>query len=489
MTLSDLKVWELCDLLAAKKVSAVELAQAFIARMEARRDLNAYITETPELALEQAALSDKGQRPGPLCGIPLGIKDLFCTKGVRTTAASKMLENFVPEYESTVTARLWDAGAVCLGKLSTDEFAMGSINLTSYFGPVKNPYSKEGEFLIPGGSSGGPAAAVAAGLCPAATGTDTGGSIRFPSALCGLVGMKPTYGRASRYGVVAFGSSLDCPGILARDVRDSAFLTGIIAGMDPKDPTTDPRPVPDYAAALGKPVKGLKIGIPKEYRSENLHPDMQKAWDSVAAGLEKLGAAVKEITLPHTRYALPTYYIIAPAEAASNLARYDGVRYGYRTSSPHKSLDEMYELTRTEGFGPEIKRRMLIGATILTAEFYEKSYLKALKVRRLIRDDFIEAFKDVDAILAPTAMGPAFARDAKLSPVEVYMTDVYTVIANMAGLPAINVPVAKTADKGLPLGLQFIGRPFDESLLFTLAACVESFAAFDNTPSRLEAAR
>jgi len=384
-----------------------------------------------------------------------------------------MLENFVPHYESTVTARLFNEGMAMVGKTATDEFAMGSSTLTSYFGPVKNPYSKDGEFLIPGGSSGGSAAAVAVGLCMAATGTDTGGSIRQPAALCGLVGIKPTYGRVSRYGIVAYASSLDCPGVITKSVADAALLMNIIAGRDEKDSSSAPVEVPDYTKSLHRSIKGLKIGIPTEYKSDSLHPDLQKAWNTATDFLKKEGAEIIEISLPYTKYALPAYYLVAPADAASNLARYDGVRYGYRTKSKFTTLDEMYEYTRSEGFGAEVKRRMVVGATILTEEFYERSYLKALKVRRLIRDDFVNAFKTVDAILAPTATGPAYDKDKKLSPVEVYMNDVYTIIANMAGMPAINIPAGKTSDGGLPLGLQLIGRMFGEETLFTLASALE----------------
>jgi len=473
MSLCDLTIAEARELLDERKISAVELVKEHVARMEARRDLNAFVSETPEIALAAAKLADEGKLSGALAGIPLGMKDLFCTKGVRTTACSKILENFVPHYESTVSARMFREGMAMVGKTATDEFAMGSTTLTSYFGPVKNPYSKDGEFLIPGGSSGGSAAAVAAGLCLAATGTDSGGSIRQPAALCGLVGIKPTYGRVSRYGVVAYASSLDCPGVITKSVADAALLMNVIAGEDEMDGTSAPLAVPDYTAALRRGVKGLKIGIPAEYKSDKLHPDLQKAWGAAAEFLKKEGAEIVEVSLPHTKYALPAYYIVAPAEAASNLARYDGVRYGYRTKSKFATLDEMYELTRSEGFGEEVKRRMVVGATILTEEFYERSYLKALKVRRLIRDDFVEAFEKCDAILAPTATGPAYDKDKKLSPVEVYMNDVYTVIANMAGIPAIAVPVAKTSERGLPLGLQFMGRMFDEETLFALAAALE----------------
>ncbi|MDR1477189.1 MAG: Asp-tRNA(Asn)/Glu-tRNA(Gln) amidotransferase subunit GatA [Rickettsiales bacterium] len=487
MMLTDLSVAEACRLLKKKEISSVELTRAHLENMERHCGLNAYVTETAELALAAAKAADDNIAKGrarEIEGIPLAVKDLFCTRGVRTTACSKMLENFVPPYESTVSRKLLDAGMVMLGKTALDEFAMGSTTKTSYFGPVRNPYSREGEFLVPGGSSGGSAAAVAAGLALAATGTDTGGSIRQPSAFCGLVGMKPTYGRASRYGIVAFASSLDHPGVLTRTVEDNAILTRVISGLDPRDPTTAPREVPDYAKSLGQPVKGMRVGIPVEYKNAGLDPEVQGMWDRVAVDLKSLGAEVVDVSLPHTKYAMPVYYIIAPAEAASNLARYDGVKYGYRAKGPFKSLDEMYEQTRTEGFGAEVRRRMLVGATILTEEFYERSFLKALKVRRILSDEFDDVFGHVDVLLTPTAPTPALSKDAKLSPIEVWLSDVYTVIANLVGTPAISVPAAKTAS-GLPLGIQIIGRRFDEETVFKFAHHVEKAAAFDNTPSKV----
>ena len=487
MKLTDLTITQAKDLLKKKEISAVELTRAYIDNMEKYKYLNAFVTETPELALEQAKIADENiakDKARELEGIPVAIKDLYCTKGVRTTASSKMLENFVPEYESTVSRKLLEAGITMLGKTSLDEFAMGSTNLTSYFGEVKNPYKRNGEDLVPGGSSGGSASAVASGCAIAATGSDTGGSIREPASFCGLVGMKPTYGRASRYGMVAFSSSLDCPGPITRDVADSALFLKVISGLDEKDPTTAPKEVIDWTKVLGQPVKGLKVGIPEEYKSDKLNPEVQKLWDERAEDLRKLGAEIVNISLPHTKYSLPVYYIIAPAEASSNLARYDGVKYGYRTNSPYHSLDEMYELTRTEGFGAEVKKRLLIGSTILTEEFYERSYLKALKTRRLICEEFEEAFKNVDVILTPSTTGAAFSKNDKLSPLDVYLNDVYTVGSSLAGLPSISIPVGKDKN-GLPLGLQIMGRKFDEETVYKVAFQLEVISKFDNTPSKV----
>ena len=487
MKLTDLTIADAKKLLLNKEISAVELTEAYIKNMEKYSYLNAYVTSTPEIALEQAKIADDNIAKGKareLEGIPLAIKDLYCTKGVRTTASSKMLENFIPQYESTVSQKLLDAGISMLGKTSMDEFAMGSTNLTSYFGEVKNPYKRNGKDLVPGGSSGGSAAAVASGCAMAATGSDTGGSIRQPASFCGLVGMKPTYGRASRYGMVAFASSLDCPGPITRSVEDSALFLKVIAGLDEKDPTTAPKEVVDWTKVLGTSIKGLKVGIPLEYKSDKLNPEVQKLWDERAEDLKKLGAEVVEISLPNTKYSLPVYYIIAPAEASSNLSRYDGVKYGYRTTSPFHSLDEMYELTRTEGFGAEVKKRLLIGSTILTEEFYERSYLKALKTRHLICNDFDEAFKKVDVILTPSTTGAAFSKNDKLSPLDVYLNDVYTVGASLAGLPSISVPVGKDKN-GLPLGLQIIGKKFDEENVFKFASQLELVSNFDNTPSKV----
>ena len=487
MKLTDLTITQAKDLLKKKEISAVELTKAYIENMEKYKELNAFVTETPEIALEQAKIADENiakDKARELEGIPMAIKDLYCTKGVRTTASSKMLENFVPEYESTVSRKLLEAGITMLGKTSLDEFAMGSTNLTSYFGEVKNPYKRNGEDLVPGGSSGGSASAVASGCAMAATGSDTGGSIRQPASFCGLVGMKPTYGRASRYGMVAFSSSLDCPGPITRTVADSAIFLKAISGLDEKDPTTAPKEVIDWTKVLGQSIKGLKIGIPEEYKSDKLNPEVQKLWDERAEDLKKLGAEIINISLPHTKYSLPVYYIIAPAEASSNLARYDGVKYGYRTSSPYHSLDEMYELTRTEGFGAEVKKRLLIGSTILTEEFYERSYLKALKTRRIICNEFEEAFKKVDVILTPSTTGAAFSKNDKLTPLDIYLNDVYTVGSSLAGLPAMSVPVGRDKN-GLPLGLQIMGRKFDEETVYKVAYQIELTSQFDNTPSKI----
>ncbi len=411
----------------------------------------------------------------PLDGIALGIKDLFATKGVRTTAGSHMLDNFVPTYESTVTANLWRDGAVMLGKLNNDEFAMGSSNETSHFGPVISPWRRKGSNtpLVPGGSSGGSAAAVAAQLCLGATGTDTGGSIRQPAALSGVVGIKPTYGRCSRWGIVAYASSLDQAGPFARTVRDAAILLRSMAGHDPMDATSVDRPVPDYEAAVGRSVKGMRIGIPKEYRVDGMAAEIERLWEQGARWLTAAGAEVVEVSLPHTRYALPAYYIVAPAEASSNLARYDGVRYGLRV--PGRDIGDMYRRTRAQGFGSEVRRRVMIGTYVLSAGYYEAYYLRAQKVRTLIRRDFEQAFAaGVDAILAPATPSAAFGigEQGRADPVEMYLNDVFTVTVNMAGLPGISVPSGLSAE-GLPLGLQLIGRPFDEESLFALAGVIE----------------
>lgn len=487
MILTDLNIIQAKDLLKKKEVSATELTRAYLDNMSKHKGLNAYVTETSDIALAQAKVADDNiarDKARELEGIPMAFKDLFCTKGVRTTASSKMLENFIPEYESTVSSKLLDSGICMLGKTALDEFAMGTTTLTSYFGEVKSPYKRNGEDLIPGGSSGGSAAAVAAGLAIAATGTDTGGSIRQPASFCGLVAMKPSYGRVSRYGIVAFASSLDVAGVITRTVEDNALLLKVISGCDERDPTTAPRVVPDFTKILGESIKGLKIGIPKEYKSDKLNPEVQKLWDTRAEDLKKLGAEIVEISLPMTKYALPVYYIIAPAEASSNLARYDGVKYGYRTPNKFHSLDEMYEMTRTEGFGAEVKKRLIVGATILTEEFYERSYLKALKIRRLICNEFTEAFKNVDVILHPTTTGAAFSKNDKLSPLDIWLSDVYTVVANLAGLPAISVPVGYDKN-GLPLGLQLVGKLFDEETVFKFAHHLELVSKFDNTPSKV----
>jgi aspartyl-tRNA(Asn)/glutamyl-tRNA(Gln) amidotransferase subunit A len=432
--------------LAQKSFTALELTDAHLAAMEKARVLNAYVLETPEQARAQAKAADatiaKGDA-GPLAGIPLGVKDLFATTGVRATACSKIIGNFIPPYESTVTSQLWRDGAVMLGKLNCDEFAMGSSNETSAFGPVLNPWRREGsdDNLVPGGSSGGSASAVAANLCLGATGTDTGGSIRQPAAFTGIVGIKPTYGRCSRWGIVAFASSLDQAGPFARTVRDTAILMRSMAGHDPKDTTSVDRPVPDYEAAIGKSVKGMKIGIPKEYRLDGMSGEIDKLWAQGADWLKAAGAELIEVSLPHTKYALPAYYVVAPAEASSNLARYDGVRYGARVNG--KNIVEMYENTRAEGFGAEVRRRIMIGTYVLSAGYYDAYYLRAQKVRTLIKKDFEDVFaKGVHAILTPATPSAAFGVGEKgnADPIEMYLNDIFTVTVNMAGLPGIAVP-------------------------------------------------
>ncbi len=479
--LTALTLAEAKEGLAAKSFTALELTDAHLAAMESARVLNAYVLETPERARAMAKDADakiaKGEG-GNLLGIPLGIKDLFATKDVRLTACSKILGDFKPPYESTITAQLWRDGAVLLGKLNNDEFAMGSSNETSAFGSVINPWRREGSdtALVPGGSSGGSASAVAAGLCLGATGTDTGGSIRQPAAFTGIDGIKPTYGRCSRWGVVAFASSLDQAGPFARTVRDTAIMLRSMAGHDPKDTTSVDRAVPDYEAAIGKSVKGMKIGIPKEYRIDGMSPEIDKLWAQGVEWLKAAGAEIVEVSLPHTKYALPAYYVVAPAEASSNLARYDGVRYGARVDG--KTISEMYENTRAAGFGPEVRRRIMIGTYVLSAGYYDAYYLRAQKVRTLIKKDFEDVFaKGVDAILTPATPSAAFGigEKGKADPVEMYLNDIFTVTVNMAGLPGIAVPAGKDA-QGLPLALQLIGRPFDEETLFSLGETIEQAA-------------
>jgi len=473
--------------LAKGAFSARELTEAHIRAVEAARPLNAFITETPERALEMAAASDERWRKGEagaMEGLPIAIKDLFCTEGVLTTAGSHILDGFKPPYESTVTANLWRAGAVMLGKTNMDEFAMGSSNMTSYYGGVENPWRRKGDNrpLVPGGSSGGSAAAVAARIALGATGTDTGGSIRQPAAFCGIVGLKPTYGRCSRWGIVAFASSLDQAGPMTRTVRDAAIMLGAMAGHDPKDSTSVNRPVPDYTAALTGDVRGLRIGIPKEYRVDGMPAEIEALWARGIDWLKAAGAETVEISLPHTKYALPTYYIIAPAEASSNLARYDGVRYGLRV--PGESLDEMYEETRAAGFGAEVKRRVLIGTYVLSAGYYDAYYLKAQRIRSLILRDFTDAFERVDAILTPSTPSAAFPTGEKMDdPVAMYLNDVFTVPVNLAGLPGISVP-AGLSEEGLPLGLQVIGRAFDEETVLKVGEVLETAAAFTARPER-----
>ena len=484
--LNELTIAEARDGLGKGTFSARELAESCIGAIEAARPLNAFITETPERALEMASASDTRRARGEaglLEGIPLAIKDLFCTEGVLTTAASHILDGFVPPYESTVTASLWREGAVLLGKTNLDEFAMGSSNTTSHYGNVENPWRRRGDNrpLVPGGSSGGSASAVAARCAPGATGTDTGGSIRQPASFTGLVGMKPTYGRVSRWGIVAFASSLDQAGPLTRSVRDSAIMLRAMAGHDPKDSTSVNRPVPNYEAALTGDVRGLKIGIPKEYRVEGMPEEIEALWQQGIKWLEAAGATTVDISLPHTKYALPAYYIVAPAEASSNLARYDGVRYGLRV--PGATPTEMYEATRGEGFGAEVKRRVMIGTYVLSAGYYDAYYNKARRVRALILRDFTEVFEKVDAILTPTAPSAAFAIGEKEDdPISMYLNDVFTVPANLSGLPGISVPAALTGD-GLPLGLQVIGQAFDEETMLRVAGVLEEAAAFDAEPA------
>src|SRR3954464_11555465 len=478
--LTSLTLAEARDGLAKKSFTSLELTDAHLDAIEAARALNAFVMETPDQARAMAREADasiaKGQG-GPLAGIPLGIKDLFATRDVRTTACSKILANFVPTYESTITSQLWRDGAVMLGKLNNDEFAMGSSNETSCFGPVVNPWRRDGAntALVPGGSSGGSASAVAAMLCMGATATDTGGSIRPPAGFTGTVGMKPTYGRCSRWGIVAFASSLDQAGPIARTVRDTALLMRSMAGHDPKDTTSVDRPVPDYEAALGRSVKGMRIGIPKEYRLDGMPSEIETLWSQGIAWLKDAGAEMVDVSLPHTKYALPAYYIVAPAEASSNLARYDGVRYGLRV--PGRDITGMYEGTRAEGFGAEVRRRVMIGTYVLSAGYYDAYYIRAQKVRSLIKRDFEECFaRGIDAMLTPATPSAAFGIGEKGSdPVEMYLNDIFTVTVNMAGLPGIAVP-AGLDGQGLPLGLQLIGKPFDEETLFALGQKIEDAA-------------
>jgi aspartyl-tRNA(Asn)/glutamyl-tRNA(Gln) amidotransferase subunit A len=486
--LIDFTLAEARDALRAKKVSSAELTKACVAAIESARSLNAFVTETPERALAMAKESDARLARGdarPLEGVPLAIKDLFCTKGVRTTAGSNILNNFVPPYESTVTQNLWDAGAVMLGKTNMDEFAMGSSNETSYFKPVVNPWRarNSNQHLVPGGSSGGSAAAVAASLAFGATGTDTGGSIRQPAAVSGIVGLKPTYGRCSRWGIVAFASSLDQAGPMTRTVRDAAILLRQMASVDEKDSTSVDIAVPDYEAGLEDGVKGLRVGIPKEYRIDGAPPEIDALWAKGAQWLKALGAELVEVSLPHTKYALPAYYIVAPAEASSNLARYDGVRFGHRAFGA-KDIVELYENSRAEGFGAEVRRRVLIGTYVLSAGYYDAYYTRAQKIRTLIKRDFEQAFETCDVLLTPATPGPAFALGEKSNdPISMYLNDVFTVTVNLAGLPGISVPAGLTAD-GLPLGLQLIGRGFDEATVLRAGRAVERAADFTARPSK-----
>ena len=487
--LTDLSLAAMKAGLAAKQFSARELVSAHVTAVEAARPLNAFTVETPDHALAAADAADAAIAAGTaglLAGIPMGIKDLFCTKGVETTACSNILKGFRPTYDSTVTANLFAAGAAMLGKLNLDEFAMGSSNETSAFGPVISPWRAEGSTakLVPGGSSGGSSAAVAARLCAAATGTDTGGSIRQPAAFTGIAGIKPTYGRCSRWGVIAFASSLDQAGVLARDVTDCALVLEAMAGFDPKDSTSLNEPVPHYAGGLTGSLKGKRIGIPKEYRVDGMDPLLVKLWEDGVAWARDAGAEIVEVSLPHTKEALPTYYIVAPAEASSNLARYDGVRYGLRVAPEGGNLADMYGATRAAGFGAEVKRRIMIGTYVLSAGYYDAYYLKAQKVRTLIAQDFERAWESCDLLLTPTAPTGAFELGSKSAdPLAMYLNDVFTVPASLAGVPAMSIPAGLDA-QGLPLGLQLIGRPLDEMGVLDAAFALEQRAGFKAAPAR-----
>ena len=488
--LTQLGIKAIRDGVAAGDFTAREVAEGFNANVAAADALNAFILATPEKALDAADAVDaaraKGETLGLMAGVPIGMKDLFCTKGVQSTAASHILEGFVPQYESTVSQKLWDAGAGMLGKLNLDQFAMGSSNETSYFGNVNSPWRKTGSnaALAPGGSSGGSSAAVAARLCPAATGTDTGGSIRQPAAFTGITGIKPTYGRCSRWGIVAFASSLDQAGPMARDVTDCAIMLEAMAGFDPKDVTSLDMPVPNWSEALDADLKGKRVGIPKEYRMDGMDAEIAASWDRGVEWLKDAGAEIVEISLPHTKYALPAYYIIAPAEASSNLARYDGVRYGLRELAEAGGLQDMYAATRAAGFGDEVKRRVMIGTYVLSAGFYDAYYTQAQKVRTLIAQDFERAWAQCDVILAPTTPTAAFPLGEKSDdPVAMYLNDVFAVPASLAGLPAMSVPAGLNAD-GLPLGLQIVGKAFDEQGVLNAGLAIEQRAGFTTQPER-----
>ena len=488
--LNKLTISEARDRLRSKEISSVELTNSCLSEIDAAGSLGAFVHMTPELALSQAENADewlsRGSAPD-MCGIPLGIKDLFCTKGVESQAASRILEGFKPEYESTVSQNLLDNGTVMLGKLNMDEFAMGSSNETSVYGDVINPWKIDERNLTPGGSSGGSAAAVAADLCLAATGTDTGGSIRQPAAFTGIVGIKPTYGRCSRWGVIAFASSLDQAGPMTKTVRDGAIMLEAMAGHDPKDSTSVSLPVPNFEAMLTGNIKGKRIGIPKEYRLEGMPSEIEKLWSDGTEMLRLAGAKIEDVSLPHTKYALPAYYVIAPAEASSNLARYDGVRYGRRAAlASGDGINEMYERTRAEGFGSEVKRRVMIGTYVLSAGFYDAYYNRARRVRALIKEDFDKVFSTgIDAILTPTTPSAAFGLGemSDADPVQMYLNDVFTVTVNLAGLPGVSVPTG--FDKsGLPLGLQVIGRPWEEADMLNIAYSLEQSADFSAKPSK-----
>ena len=484
--LNELQISDALDGLAKGDFTSAELTQDCIKAMEATRDLNAFIVETPEIAMDMAKASDERRGKGEVGvmeGIPIGMKDLFCTNGTQTTAASHILEGFVPQYESTVSQNLWDAGSIMLGKLNLDEFAMGSANITSHFGNVTNPWQRnEGSNvkMVPGGSSGGSAASVAANSVLGATGTDTGGSIRQPAAFCGITGIKPTYGRCSRWGVVAFASSLDQAGPMTRSVRDCAIMLEAMAGYDPKDSTSINRDVPRYQDAMVGDIRGKKIGVPKEYRIDGTSEEIIKLWEQGIEWMKDAGAEIVDISLPHTKYALPAYYIVAPAEASSNLARYDGIRYGHRVEG--EDLNDLYRKTRADGFGDEVQRRIMIGAYVLSAGFYDAYYNKARQVRTLISNDFKAAFGEVDAILTPTAPTPAFGdNEIQDDPIAMYLNDVFTVPASLAGLPAMSVPAGLSSD-GLPLGLHLIGKPFEEGDLLNVGGVLETAANFTAKP-------
>ena len=488
--LNSFTISEARDKLKSKEISSLELTNSCLSAIDAADALGAFVHKTPELAIEQAKRADerlKKENAPDLCGIPLGIKDLFCTKGVESQAASRILENFKPEYESTVSQNLLDNGTVMLGKLNMDEFAMGSSNETSIYGNAINPWKIDDRGLTPGGSSGGSAAAVAADLCLAATGTDTGGSIRQPAAFTGIVGIKPTYGRCSRWGIIAFASSLDQAGPMTKTVRDGAIMLEAMAGNDPKDSTSANIEVPNFEAMLTGDIKGKRIGIPKEYRLDGMPSEIEKLWADGTDMLRQAGAKIENISLPHTKYALPAYYVIAPAEASSNLARYDGVRYGRRAAlSSGDGINEMYERTRAEGFGPEVKRRVMIGTYVLSAGFYDAYYNRARRVRALIKKDFDEVFAGgIDAILTPTTPSAAFGLGemSDADPVQMYLNDVFTVTVNLAGLPGVSIPTG--VDKsGLPLGLQVIGRPWEEGDMLNIAYSLEQSAGFSSKPSK-----
>jgi aspartyl-tRNA(Asn)/glutamyl-tRNA(Gln) amidotransferase subunit A len=485
--LNELCLHEARDGLKNKSFSSRELVTDHIDMMESSRSLNAFITETAEIALKSADSSDEKiskNTSGPLEGLPIGVKDMFCTKGVLTTASSKMLSNFIPPYESTVTNNLWDNGAILLGKLNNDEFAMGSSNETSFYGPVINPWIKNNDKspLVPGGSSGGSAASVAAHIGVGSLGTDTGGSIRQPAAFTGSVGLKPTYGRCSRWGIIAFASSLDQAGPITRNVKDNSILLESMCSHDLKDTTSSSKEIPNFEKAVGKSIKGLKVGIPLEFIQDGMSDEILKMWENGKEWLKKSGAEIVDVSLPHTKYALPCYYIIAPAEASSNLARYDGVRFGHSVSSD--DINNMYELTRSDGFGEEVKRRIMMGTYVLSSGYYDAYYLKAQKVRSLISNDYNEVFNKVDVLLTPSTPNSAFAINEKYDdPLSMYLNDVFTVPANLAGLPAISVPSSKDKN-GLPLGLQLIGKPFDEETLYSFANIIEESSSFESIDNK-----